>query len=303
MHAPERLLAATDDVRVGTFRCPVAHPDFATAGAIEGYTVAFPRTAVWIEHADKPAFVADPGRATIYNRGQPYRRRPLAPDGDRVEWFSVSEPLARALVAELHPEAAAAPGGPFPVPHAPVPAALYWRQRLVATRIAARQLHDTLALEQAVTLIVGAVLRAALPDAAPPSPPPLPQRELVERVREVLARDPLARHTVRTIAAAVGTSPWHLCRVFRSATGTTLHHHLLDLRARLALEQVADAASLSRLACQLGFSSHSHFTAEFRRRFGSPPSRVRAVLTGRHPAAARRSADRGATAPLLSGAR
>ena len=279
MQAPERLLAATDDVRVGTFRCPVGHPDFATAGAIEGYTVAFPRTAVWIEHADKPAFVADPGRATLYNRGQPYRRRPLAPDGDRVEWFSVSEPLARALVAEFCPAAAAEPGGPFPVPHAPVPAPLYWHQRLVATRIATRQLHEPLAVEQEVTLVVGAVLRVAFQDRARPLPPSLPQRELVERVRAVLARDPFARHTVHGLARAVGTSPYHLCRLFRRVTGTTLHDALLELRTRAALEQVTSAASLSRLAAELGFSSHSHFTAEFRRRFGHPPSRARAELS------------------------
>ena len=292
MQAPERLLAATDDVRVGTFRCPVGHPDFATAGAIEGYTVAFPRTAVWIEHADKPAFVADPGRATLYNRGQPYRRRPLAPDGDRVEWFSVSEPLARALVAERDPAAAEAPGGPFPVPHVRVPASLYCHQRLVATRIASRQLHDPLAVELAVTLVVGAALRTAFRDAAPPPPPPLPQRELVERVREVVARDPFARLTVRALAAAVGASPYHLCRVFRRVTGSTLHHHLLELRTRVALERVADAGSLSRLASQLGFASHSHFTAEFRRRFGRTPSRLRAELSGHAggPGALRRPA-------------
>lgn len=40
-----------------------------------------------------------------------------------------------------------------------------------------------------------------------------------------------------------------------------------------ALERLAEGAdSLSRLALDLGFSSHSHFTTLFHRVFGVPPS-------------------------------
>jgi AraC family transcriptional regulator len=59
----------------------------------------------------------------------------------------------------------------------------------------------------------------------------------------------------------------------------TLHHYLLELRMRLALERCgADGSSLSRVALELGFSSHSHFTAAFRARLGFPPSRARKEL-------------------------
>jgi AraC-like DNA-binding protein len=36
---------------------------------------------------------------------------------------------------------------------------------------------------------------------------------------------------------------------------------------------------LSRLAADLGFSSHSHFTAAFRRHYGNSPAAARAILT------------------------
>jgi AraC-like DNA-binding protein len=41
----------------------------------------------------------------------------------------------------------------------------------------------------------------------------------------------------------------------------------------MALEPLADGAGdLTRIALDLGFSSHSHFTAAFRRHFGLTPS-------------------------------
>ncbi|NOT06869.1 MAG: helix-turn-helix transcriptional regulator, partial [Gemmatimonadales bacterium] len=81
---------------------------------------------------------------------------------------------------------------------------------------------------------------------------------------------------VGTLARRLGVSPYHLCRVFREATGTTLHAYRLDLRLRAALEQLdLPGAPLSRLAHELGFSSHSHFTATLRRRFGTTPSAFR----------------------------
>lgn len=275
----ERLLYSSADVRVGTFCCPVGHPEFATAGPIEGYTVAFPRSAVWIEHADRPPFVADPGIATVYNRGQPYVRRRLAPDGDRVEWFSVSQRLALTLMLELAPDLVRDSARPFPVAFARVTTGVYYQQRLLFNRIRRGHLRDPFEVEQEVTLLLGRVLGQALEGSSAVAPQCAPaQRELVERTREVLAGDPFARSTVRELAARVGTSPFHLCRVFRRATGFTLHHYRLELRTRHALELVEQGASLSRLACRLGFSSHSHFSAEFRRRLGAAPSRVRSAL-------------------------
>ena len=82
------------------------------------------------------------------------------------------------------------------------------------------------------------------------------------------------------LAERVGVSPWHLCRVFRAATGTSLHAFRLDLRLRLALERLENpAADLSRLAHELGFSSHSHFSAAMRGRLGRSPSEFRQMLS------------------------
>jgi AraC-like DNA-binding protein len=276
---PDRVIHASPDIRIGTFRCPVDHPEFRTAGPIEGYTVVFPRSAVWIQHEGRPAFVADPGVVTIYNRGQPYTRRPLAPQGDRSDWLSLSRELAASMISAFDPEAAANPAGPFPIACGPSSASLYFRQRLLFTRVLSGAI-DEFELEQEVLLLVGTALeRAVLAGRQPPKARRDTQRELVERARAEIAGDPLRRWTIRELAEGLGVSPFHLCRTFRRVTGLTLHHYRLELRTRLALEHLERrGASLSRVAQELGFSSHSHFSAAFRQRMGHTPSRARSQL-------------------------
>lgn len=275
----EVTLFGTPDVRVGTFRCPVDHPEFRWTGAIEGYSVAFPRTAVWIQHEGRAPFVADPLVTTIYNKAQPYIRLPLAPDGDRVDWFSVSQPLAAAVAAAIDPGSRENPLRPFRAAWAPCTPALYRRQRLLLCRVR-RGGMAPLAVEQEVVALIAAVLRAGVPRAEPEPLVNRPaHRDLAEAAKAELARDLAVPPRLRELAERLEVSPFHLCRVFRSWTGRTLHEYVIDLRVRAALEDLGETpGDLSRLAHRLGFSSHSHFTAAFRRRMGAPPSRLRTDL-------------------------
>jgi AraC family transcriptional regulator len=78
------------------------------------------------------------------------------------------------------------------------------------------------------------------------------------------------------IAEAIGVSRFHLSRVFRTCTGFSLHGYRNQLRLRAALERLVDPqAALPALAGELGFSSHSHFTAAFKESFGVAPSSLR----------------------------
>jgi AraC-like DNA-binding protein len=81
--------------------------------------------------------------------------------------------------------------------------------------------------------------------------------------------------TLTDLATAVGTSPFYLTRLFRRELGIPLHQYVLRLRLAIAMERIRQGADpLSRLAFDLGFSSHSHFSAAFRRVFGITPSQV-----------------------------
>jgi AraC family transcriptional regulator len=77
------------------------------------------------------------------------------------------------------------------------------------------------------------------------------------------------------IAEAVGASPAYLTDVFSRVEGVPLHRYLMQLRLARALVELPDARDITTLALNLGFSSHSHFTASFRRAFGCTPSQFR----------------------------
>jgi AraC-like DNA-binding protein len=104
-------------------------------------------------------------------------------------------------------------------------------------------------------------------------------RQLAESVRAILVAEPGSPHRLKDLASMLGVSPSHLAHVFRAEVGLGLHQYLLQVRMALALDRLSDGASdLSRLAIDLGFVTHSHFSAVFRRCFGKPPSRVRELL-------------------------
>ena len=90
-----------------------------------------------------------------------------------------------------------------------------------------------------------------------------------------------ANRSAAELAHAVGTSVFHLCRIFRAHTGRTMHEYRTELRVRLALELLAEGTappSLSEVAFQLGFASHAHFVRLCRRHLGAPPGTVREWL-------------------------
>lgn len=279
----DRSVFQTSSVAIGTFRCPVAYPSFRDTGPIERSIVVFPRTAVWIRHAGSRVFLADPSLATIYNSSQQYERFPESRDGDRCDWFGVSDALAREIVRAFDTFAADS-RRPFRFAWAPSDAPLYLKQRSILRRALAGKL-DELEGEEAVIGVVESVIRGAY-RAAPRRVAQGPSttarhRDLVDAARAELVRTVRANCSVIEIARSIGTSPYHLCRVFRKGTGTTLHGYRTELRLRVALERLeagATATNLSAIAHDLGFSSHSHFVRAMRRRAGTTPSAVRTLI-------------------------
>lgn len=106
--------------------------------------------------------------------------------------------------------------------------------------------------------------------------------DVVERAKCTLASAPGEVHALDELSARLGVSTSQLAHVFPQATGLSPHQYLLHLRAALALGELsAGAGDLSRLALELGFATHSHFSAAFRRCMGMPPSEARQALAAR----------------------
>jgi AraC-like DNA-binding protein len=102
----------------------------------------------------------------------------------------------------------------------------------------------------------------------------------VEEVRALLAGQPTKPWHLESIARTVYCSPFHLARQFRAVTGESIARYLLRLRLALALDSLVQGETdLSRLALELGFAHHSHFSARFKSVFGETPTAVRNTLT------------------------
>jgi len=104
------------------------------------------------------------------------------------------------------------------------------------------------------------------------------KRELVARAKRYLARQLHARVALSEVAGAVGVTPAYLTETFRNLEGVSLYRYELRLRLRHAAELLPSYDDLSRLALDLGFGSHSHFSAAFRRSFGCTPAAYRARM-------------------------
>jgi AraC-like DNA-binding protein len=278
--SPSRTLVKTAHVTVGQFRCAPSAANFRSAGAITAHTFVFPRRGVWIQHEGAPPFVADPTRVTLYNPGQPYERHALDPDGDHSDWIAVSDDIARDVVASHDPRAADSPDRVLRFAYAPSHAPLHLAQRRLYEYLQRSPAPDVLFIEEsALLLFAGTVagVYARARDGRSRDRRALTRRnhETVEAVCAYLNRTFTENHSLGAIARAVDTSVFHLCRIFRRATGLTVHEYRHHLRLRHALDRLAVERDLLTIALDLGYSGHSHFTAAFRRHFGEVPSRVR----------------------------
>jgi len=83
------------------------------------------------------------------------------------------------------------------------------------------------------------------------------------------------------IAAEVRGSPVYLTQVFQQVEGLPLYRYQLRLRLARALDLLARYDDLTALSLDLGFSSHSHFSAVFRQVYGRSPTEFKQLALHR----------------------
>lgn len=110
-----------------------------------------------------------------------------------------------------------------------------------------------------------------------------PATRAVRRAKEFLHAYGFERLSLGRIAEAVGVSAVYLSNEFSRTEGMPLYQYQLYLRLVRALHELRDCDDITSLALDLGFSSHSHFGAMFRRMFGVSPSAYRRSLRARRP--------------------
>lgn len=105
--------------------------------------------------------------------------------------------------------------------------------------------------------------------------------KIADEAKFLLCSDPARRWTLAEIARNVRVSPMYLTDSFRRAEGIPLYRYHLRLRLARALTLLAESDSLTMLALDLGFTSHSHFSAAFRQTFGQTPSDFKKLIGDR----------------------
>lgn len=291
----EEVLWASDRVRIGIFDARPDEPDFATAGqVVSAPSLVFAWRPVRIRWGRSRAHLADVDGVLLHNVGDEYRREALSREGDRSIWFHV----APAILSEaLEAHGISAPGDPRRpfstfgwVPVDDRSCVLY---AALTRHLKSAGTPDPVFVEEAALRIFDRVLANASDRRLDPRGSTGDHRDLVQAARETLSARWEEPVHLEEVAGAVGVSVFHLCRVFRRTTGTTLHRHLLQIRLRRSLERVPEpAADLSAIAFDHGFSSHSHFTSWFRTTFGMTPSTFRRRVGGSAQGLLRSTAER-----------
>lgn len=222
-----------------------------------------PRRGVFLLHHQGRPVVGDPNTALLFGMGDIYQISHPADGGDRCTVF--------VFPPELVEDAFGSAAGR----HMTLDAAARLYIHLL-TRAMAASLADQLEAEE------GALVALARHGESACLRVSELQRRRVEEVRALLASQPADPWRLDAIARAVYCSPFHLARQFRAITGESVARYLLRLRLALALDRLARGETeLARLAVDLGFAHHSHFSARFRSVFGTTPAAVRTMLTSR----------------------
>jgi len=237
--------------------------------------LVFPYRGVYVRHVGNDQAVAEANQVLFFNAGEGYRVSHPVSGGDACLSLAISEPLLRELA---------------PVTLLDNNARLAFRPQRLRIDARAQALVAVLrhSLRQniagpleAESLALTLAQRALGPRTTHAAGASLGRQRLVDRVKLVLASDPARRWTLAEIAAEVRGSPVYLTQVFQQVEGLPLYRYQLRLRLARALDLLARYDDLTALSLDLGFSSHSHFSAVFRQVYGRSPTEFKQLALHR----------------------
>ena len=231
--------------------------------------LVFPYRGVYLRHLGSDQAVAEANQVLFFNASEGYRISHPVQGGDASLTLVISEPVLR----ELAPRAF--------LRDSPTLAFRQQRRRIdaraqVLVALLGHSLRHNIAEPlEAESLALTLVQRALGPRTTHAAGASFGRQLLVDRAKLVLTADLARRWTLAEIAAEVRCSPVYLTQVFQQVEGLPLYRYQLRLRLARALDLLAQYDDLTALGLDLGFSSHSHFSAAFRQAYGRSPSEFR----------------------------
>lgn len=241
--------------------------------------------------------LCDATRAGFFNAGEPYRVWHPDECGDAITEFVLDDELLAEMVMAMDPGDDDPMVRPFRAADVAISPQSYLRHHAIWSAADGGP-TEPIAIEEAIIAFVADAIAAARNAAgrraagrgAPGhrsgrAPTGSTSRrastrrahaELAQAARVRLSHRHRGSQGLEALASELAVSPFHLCRVFRSETGTSVHRYLTDVRLCRAARALDDSnADLTAVALDHGFSDLSHFSRTFRARFGLSPSRVR----------------------------
>ena len=234
--------------------------------------LVFPYRGVYVRHVGQDDVVAEANQVLFFNVDEGYRISHPIEGGDACVSVSIADVWLRELAPQrlLQDRARAM----FRPQRLRIDARA---QALVAIlrHSLARKLAEPLEGE---TLALTLMRRALGERTSHAGHATAGRRKLVDRAKLVLSSDLARRWTLAQIASEVGGSPVYLTQVFQQVEGLPLYRYQLRLRLARALDLLGEYDDLARLSVDLGFSSHSHFSASFRQAYGQSPAQFQRAL-------------------------
>jgi AraC-like DNA-binding protein len=234
--------------------------------------LVFPYRGVYVRHLGRNDAVAEANQVLLFNEAESYRVSHPVEGGDACLDLVFSDPVLR----ELAPKGLVREDSVLAFrqqrlridPRAQVLMALL-------RHCLSRNIAETLEAETLALTLVRRALGERTSHAAGATPA---RQKLVDRAKLVLSTDLARRWTLAEIAVEVGVSPVYLTQVFQQVEGMPLYRYHLRLRLARALDLLGRYEDLTTLSMDLGFSSHSHFSAAFRQAYDRTPAEFQRAI-------------------------
>jgi AraC-like DNA-binding protein len=261
-----KLLLDTATANVRDVVCDGSCRHRSPAECAQSTFLVFPYRGVYVRHVGRKDSVAESNQVVFFNKGEEYCISHPVAGGDACLSVGVTEHWLDELTPKEHVRDS--DGLAFRRQRLRIDAR---SQALVATLRYSldRKVAEPLEGETLTLTLIRRALGERTSHAAGAS---AGRQKLVDRAKLRLSSDPARRWTLGEIGAAVGVSPVYLTQVFQQVEGLPLYRYHLRLRLARALDLLSQYDDLTRLSMDLGFSSHSHFTASFRQAYGRTPA-------------------------------
>lgn len=237
--------------------------------------LVFPYRGTYVRHLGEDQAVAEANQVLFFNAAQGYQVSHPIPGGDA----SLSLAISSELLLEIVPPELLSSQSMLTFKRQQLRIDARAQALVAMVRHSLRQnIAEPLEAESLTLTLVQRSLGPRTSHAAGAS---VGRQRLVDRVKLVIASDLARRWTLAEIAREVRGSPVYLTQVFQQVEGMPLYRYQLRLRLARALDMLERYDDLSALGLELGFSSHSHFSAAFREAYGRTPSEFKRSALGR----------------------